>query len=406
MDRRPPCWSTSEVFSTVPSATPTSQRRESWWILPWTVVGGAAGPITESSPRAGSAATSTAAEIRRIGVGRSTLGCSLGRGGRCPPPAPGATTVHSPTAATSEGDRPPWCKKFHAEPAEIAEGSFEKKDSACSACSARTNQAGLAGLLHGGADEDQLLAVARDGAADQQEVVLGDHVDHGQVLHGAAVHAHVPRHALVLEDAARRLALSNGSRVTVQLVRRRAVSRRAFHMVPLEDAGESEAARGAGHVHLVALLEQLDGELRPERVAFQLLLVDPELAHVSVGLLVALLESAEVGLAGVALLLLGQLLVRQLQRHVAVELLGAVPEDEIGLHLDHRHGVRGAVLREHRRHSDFPAEQTLGHDVLLRCLPRHRAHHGQAGLPAGGWGTDRSGGVASAAWKDSRGGAE
>src|SRR5438445_2030942 len=104
-------------------------------------------------------------------------------------------------------------------------------------------------------------------------------------------------------------------------------------------------------------------------MALQLLLVDAELAHVAVRLLVALLERAQVGLARVALLLLRQLLVRYLQRYVTVPFLGPVPEDEIRRHLDHRHGVRGAVLREHRRHSDLPADQTLRHGELLRCLP-------------------------------------
>src|SRR6266851_5795671 len=50
-------------------------------------------------PWSGSRATNTAAKNKRMWLGRSTLGCSLGRGGRCPPPAPGATSVHSTTAA-------------------------------------------------------------------------------------------------------------------------------------------------------------------------------------------------------------------------------------------------------------------------------------------------------------------
>src|SRR5438552_5485855 len=98
MDRRTPYRSTSESLSAVVKANPTSQRRETWYSLPRTVGAGPPGPITASSPRAGSAAIDAAANSKKIRLGWSTPGCSLGRGGRCPPPAPSATSVQSPTS--------------------------------------------------------------------------------------------------------------------------------------------------------------------------------------------------------------------------------------------------------------------------------------------------------------------
>ena len=96
------------------------------------------------------------------------------------------------------------------------------------------------------------------------------------------------------------------------------------------------------------------------------------------------LESAEIRLARVALLLFGQLLVRELQRDVTIALARAVSEDQVRLHLDDGHRLRAAVLSEHRRHSDFSADQTLRHTNSRAASRVHRAHHGQAGLPAGG----------------------
>ena len=183
-------------------------------------------------------------------------------------------------------------------------------------------------------------------------------------------------HALVLEHATGRLALSDRARVTVQLVRGGAVAGGALHVVALEHAGEAETARGAGDVDLVALLEQLHRELRPDLVVRQLLLLHAELAHLPVRLLLPLLEGAQVGLARVALLLLGELAMGELQRGVSVALPGPVSEDEVRLHLDHGHRVRGAVLAEHGGHPDLLADQSLRHGRLLLCLPRHCAHHG------------------------------
>src|SRR5205085_3048239 len=125
------------------------------------------------------------------------------------------------------------------------------------------------------------------------------------VLHGLLLDAHVPRHALALEDAARRLALSDGAHVPVHLVRRGGVARLALHVVALDDARETHSARSPGDVDLVALLEQLDGDLRADREIPELFLRDAELADRLVRLLRLLLELPEerLGLAALGFLL-------------------------------------------------------------------------------------------------------
>src|SRR5712664_4441319 len=102
-----------------------------------------------------------------------------------------------------------------------------------------------AGLLDAGADDDEGAVETGDAAADQEEVVLGDDVDHGEVLHGAPIDAHVTRHPLALEDAAGSLALADGAHVPVVLVARGGVAGGGLHVVALDDAREAEPAGGA-----------------------------------------------------------------------------------------------------------------------------------------------------------------
>src|SRR5262249_30270774 len=93
--------------------------------------------------------------------------------------------------------------------------------------------------------------------ADQQQVA-GDIDFHDvQIFNGAVAHAHVTRHALALEDAARGLALTDGTggamrhRVSVGLHAARKV-------VPLHGALETLADGGAGHIDDLTHLEHVD----------------------------------------------------------------------------------------------------------------------------------------------------
>src|SRR5205823_4959209 len=101
-----------------------------------------------------------------------------------------------------------------------------------------------------------------------------------------------------------------------------------------------------------------------------------------VRLLAALLELAEARLVRVALALLVELAVRELQRGVAVALLGAMAEDQVGGGFHHGDGDGRAVRREHGGHADLLADQTL-HDSLLRLPRAHRARGRGCGRPPG-----------------------
>src|SRR4051794_33616927 len=70
-----------------------------------------------------------------------------------------------------------------------------------------------------GPHHDQVVLVPRDTARDEQQIVLRNHVHDRQVLDRAPVNSHLPRHALVLEYAPWRLALTDRAGVAMQLVR-------------------------------------------------------------------------------------------------------------------------------------------------------------------------------------------
>ena len=83
--------------------------------------------------------------------------------------------------------------------------------------------------LGGGVHEHEPVGVARHGARDQQQVLVGLDAHHRQVLDGDVVDAVLAGHVLALPHLARRLALADGARVPVVLVRGGAVARGALH---------------------------------------------------------------------------------------------------------------------------------------------------------------------------------
>src|SRR4051812_23269529 len=212
-----------------------------------------------------------------------------------------------------------------------------------------------------GPHHDQVVLVPRDAAGDEQQIVLRDHVHDRQVLDRAPVDSHLPRHALVLEHAPWRLALTDRAGVAMHLVRGGAVSRRTLHMVALHHALEPVTAGSARHVDLVALLEQLDGDLAADGVISELLVADAELLHEPVRLEVLLLVDARVGLACPLRTLLVELAVRELEGGVSVAIRGTVSEYEVRGHLDDGDADRGSVFAEDGGHSDLLADDALGH---------------------------------------------
>src|SRR4051794_11246102 len=190
---------------------------------------------------------------------------------------------------------------------------------------------------------------ARHGAAQQEQVLVGDHVHHGETLLGHALVAHLARAADALEDAGR--SRGGTDRARGAHVVRAVGDRSAAEVVPLHRSLEALALRGAGDLDGLALLESLDGH----RVA------NLQLA----GLVAELLDVAErrgVGLLEVAQLRLRQPLLAgaaeaELHGLVAVALMRADAGDVTRAGLDHGHTLHAAVLLEDLRHPDLLPEE-------------------------------------------------
>src|SRR6201999_3358104 len=87
----------------------------------------------------------------------------------------------------------------------------------------------------------------------------------GEVERGHAVATHPARHAHALEDAAGGRGGTDRAGLAVVAVRTVAGGD-ALEVVALHDAGEALALAGADDIHLLARLEDVDGELLAERV--------------------------------------------------------------------------------------------------------------------------------------------
>src|SRR4051812_37543476 len=189
---------------------------------------------------------------------------------------------------------------------------------------------------------------SRHGAAQQQQVLVGDHVDDGQPALGDALVAHLARAADALEHARRRGRGADRSRGAHVV---RAVGDRATReVVALDRPLEALALGDGGDLDGLALLEGLDGDG----------LADLELAGL-VAELPDVLERGGVRLLQVAELALGQALLGRLaegQLHglVAVALVrpNAGHVTRAGLH--DGDALDAAVLLEDLRHPDLLPE--------------------------------------------------
>ena len=214
--------------------------------------------------------------------------------------------------------------------------------------------AGLALGLHGQAHDHATALRTRDGAADQEQVALDVHFDDLQVFHGAAHHAHVTRHALALEHAARRLALADGARGTMRQ-RDTVGGMVAGEVVPLHGAGKALADGGAGHVDDFADLETVDLELGAFLQVRTLTLGEAEF-HQAAARAHRRLRQVAGGRLGEQLGALGA--EGDLHGPVAVDFLGLKLGHAIGQYFDdgHRHGFAG--VRKHPRHPRLATDQT------------------------------------------------
>src|SRR5690606_16998197 len=188
---------------------------------------------------------------------------------------------------------------------------------------------------------------ARHRALHGDQAALGVDPDHLEVLRALAHGAHVARHLLAREHAARRLALADRAR---RAVRQRVAVRGVAHAeVPaLDRALEALALGHALDVDLLAHLEDVGLDLAAHLEATDLVVGDAELPQATARLHLGLGQVAGLGLVHQHGALAAD---GDLHGAVAVGLAGLHLGDAVrgGLDQGHRDGL--AVLGEHPAHA-------------------------------------------------------
>src|SRR5262245_55159287 len=213
------------------------------------------------------------------------------------------------------------------------------------------------GLLHALSHQHDRSRVAGDGAAQQDEVLLGDDPHHGQVEHGAPVAAHPPRQLVAGPDAR---GIRRGTDGAGSAVKHGTVGRLAAQpAVTLHAALEALALRDPDHVHELAGREELHCERLSRLIGFHgLRLLEAHLAQDLHGLV-------DAGLLVVSGHRLGDVLLRRLEadlkRIVAVRRLLPHAHDHAGPGLDHGDRDHAPVVAEDLGHAFLPAEQPFLH---------------------------------------------
>src|SRR4051794_21402521 len=215
-------------------------------------------------------------------------------------------------------------------------------------------------------DLDDGALGAGDRAAQQDQVLVRDHVDDLEAALGHALVAHLAGAADALEHARRcggRADRARGAHV-VRAVRDGA----AAEAVALDRSLEALALRDAGDLDGLALLEDVDGQLLANLEALALA---AELAQVAQRRVARLLQVAELGLRQLAL---GHVAVAELHGVVAVALGRPQAGNPARARLHDRDALDGAVLHEQLRHPDLRSEQS-----------RHQTNWIWMSTPAGRW---------------------
>ena len=191
--------------------------------------------------------------------------------------------------------------------------------------------------------------MARDRALDEQQAADRVRADDLEVLLGAVTGAHVAGHLLVLEDAARILAVT---RRTVRAVRDgNAVGGAQTAEVPaLHGAGKALALRHAGDVDHLAGNEVVGADVRAD--VEQRVFGDAELGDLRLGL--------DLGLAESGALRLGDVLGLRLAR---AELDGGVA---VTIHFTTADNLHVFQLQDGNRHVPTVRLEQAGHSDLLR----------------------------------------
>src|SRR5438034_4106095 len=213
------------------------------------------------------------------------------------------------------------------------------------------------GLLHAFAHQQERPGVARDRAAQENEILFGDDAHHRQVEHGAAVAAHATRQLVTRPDAR---GIGRGPDGT-----RRAVEHRAVALVTAGPAMALHAALEAlalGHTHHV---HELSGREQLHRQRLARLIGRHRLALLQAHLAQHLHGRCDSGLLVVSRHRLGDVLLRRLE----ADLEGVVAVARFRAHRHHRarpgldHGDRdhASVVAEDLGHAPLPADQPFLH---------------------------------------------
>src|SRR5690242_8650178 len=210
-------------------------------------------------------------------------------------------------------------------------------------------------LLDGIAYPDPATLGAGHGAFDQNQAALDVGLHHAQIERGDAIDAHMAGHLLVLPGLAGVLAAAGR---TDRAVRdRHAVGGPQTAEIPaLHAAGKTLADRGAGHVYELANHEMVGLDFRADRN--QRVLGDAEFRDLALRLDLGDGELASLGLRHVDRLAASR---AELQRDIAVLVLGAVAQHLAVAQLQHGHGDMFAGLREDPRHPDLLCDHSGAH---------------------------------------------
>src|SRR5437764_6661767 len=191
--------------------------------------------------------------------------------GFLPPPrtSPRVLTLCVPCRAAASWATTTWCiSGMFACTLKMSSGSSTLRVGSPSADTTSTLSSegmSLTALLRRGADQHQRALGSRDGALDQDQVLLRvDRLD-GQVLHGVARVAHATGHAHPLEHPARGGAGADRAGRAV-LALHTVAGAQAVEAVPLHHAREALALGTPGDVDDLTRRERLGGDLLPERV--------------------------------------------------------------------------------------------------------------------------------------------
>src|SRR5580700_2848916 len=210
-------------------------------------------------------------------------------------------------------------------------------------------------LLHRVAHRDPAALGARHRAFDHDEAARHVGLHDFEIERRHPVDTEMAGHLLVLESLARVLAAAG--RADRAMRDRYAMARPQAGEIPaLHAAGKALAGRSTGNVDILADDEMIRRDLGADRD--QPVVVDPELGELALGLDLGDGEVAPVGLGGALYLALAG---AELQRDIAVLVLGAVSDDLAIAQAKHRHRHMLACLGEEARHPDLLCEHSGTH---------------------------------------------